>query len=370
MALRDQPYIPLYVMDFLSDEKLRDCSAESVGVYIMLMCVMHKSETYGTIVLKPKYQNAGTETQCYAKMLRKQLPFSEDVIERALDELLDAGVLTRNPETNFLQQKRMVKDFDISTKRAEAGKQGGYNARNTPKKRFYNEAGYIYVASVGDSEDEFKVGVSKTPERRLKGLSKEKGVELTLEYSSSCDDMGTTEQSVLDELSDYREGEWVSGVTLDFIINIIEQQNNSKPNSKTVAKQTANSENENEVEIEGENDTDTGKKDKPKTSLIDERFKEFWKAYPRKSSKGSAEKSFKKIAPNKELFDQIMRALELAKSCDQWKKDNGQFIPYPSTWLNQRRWEDEYTTTSGVKRSAETPEDPDSNPFAEWGDGK
>ena len=29
-----------------------------------------------------------------------------------------------------------------------------------------------------------------------------------------------------------------------------------------------------------------------------------------------------------------------SKSTD-WTKDNGQFIPYPTTYLNQRRWEDE-----------------------------
>lgn len=40
MALRDQPYLPLYVLDFLVDEKLAYCSAESTGVYIRLMCIL------------------------------------------------------------------------------------------------------------------------------------------------------------------------------------------------------------------------------------------------------------------------------------------------------------------------------------------
>ena len=43
MALRDQPYLPLYVQDFLTDEKLAECSAMATGVYIRLMCIMHKS---------------------------------------------------------------------------------------------------------------------------------------------------------------------------------------------------------------------------------------------------------------------------------------------------------------------------------------
>ena len=34
MALRNQPYIPLYVQDFLTDEKLNQCSPASQGIYI------------------------------------------------------------------------------------------------------------------------------------------------------------------------------------------------------------------------------------------------------------------------------------------------------------------------------------------------
>lgn len=49
MALTDQPYFPFYVDDYLSDEKLAECSAESEGIYIRLMCFMHKSEHYGKI---------------------------------------------------------------------------------------------------------------------------------------------------------------------------------------------------------------------------------------------------------------------------------------------------------------------------------
>ncbi len=56
MALRNQPYFPLYVQDFLTDEKLAECSAESTGVYIRLMCILHKSEEYGCILLKTKRQ--------------------------------------------------------------------------------------------------------------------------------------------------------------------------------------------------------------------------------------------------------------------------------------------------------------------------
>lgn len=133
MALREQPYLPLYVQDFISDEKLRECSAESVGVYIFLMCVMHKNEEYGKITLNQKYF---TNTIClskiqanpeiclnFATMLSKQMPFPVPVIERSLNELLNEKVICLDGQT--LIQKRMVKDCEISQKRAVSGSSGG-----------------------------------------------------------------------------------------------------------------------------------------------------------------------------------------------------------------------------------------------------
>ena len=43
----------------------------------------------------------------------------------------------------------------------------------------------------------------------------------------------------------------------------------------------------------------------------------------------------------------MLSAIDTQKKSDQWKKDNGQFIPNPTTWLNQRRWEDELPKPSG-----------------------
>lgn len=120
MALRGQPYIPLYVLDFMTDEKLRECSAESVGVYIMLMCVLHKQETYGALTLREKDKTSESQVRNFAVKLIRQLPYDADTIERGLNELLDEGVLSLDGDTLF--QKRMVRDGDISQKRASAGK--------------------------------------------------------------------------------------------------------------------------------------------------------------------------------------------------------------------------------------------------------
>lgn len=77
-----------------------------------------------------------------------------------------------------------------------------------------------------------------------------------------------------------------------------------------------------------------------KARTDDARFLEFWQLYPKKAAKAQAEKSFEKINPDRELLDTILKAVEQQKKSKQWLKDEGQFIPMPATWLNQRRWED------------------------------
>lgn len=130
MISRDQPYIHFYVNDFFADEKLRECSAESIGVYIMLMCVLHKQEEYGTLLLKQKYKQSSSICLSFASQFAKQLPFDDAVIERALTELLELGVLS--VEGDRIIQQRMVKDALLSQKRAAAEKKGGQRrAENT-----------------------------------------------------------------------------------------------------------------------------------------------------------------------------------------------------------------------------------------------
>lgn len=77
---------------------------------------------------------------------------------------------------------------------------------------------------------------------------------------------------------------------------------------------------------------------------LDIMFKEFWELYPNKKAKQVAYKSFIKLKPNNELFNEIMDKLNLFKQTKQWQQENGKYIPYPSTWLNQKRWEDEIGT--------------------------
>lgn len=77
-----------------------------------------------------------------------------------------------------------------------------------------------------------------------------------------------------------------------------------------------------------------------------ELFDKFWEAYPKKRDKQSSKKAFTKLNVDVKLFDKIMSSLSQFKNSYDWQKNNGQYIPYPSTWLNGRRWEDELATVS------------------------
>lgn len=70
-----------------------------------------------------------------------------------------------------------------------------------------------------------------------------------------------------------------------------------------------------------------------------DRFAGLWDYYPRHTSKQAAVKAWDKLRPSDELIAKIGKALRRQKAWDEWQRGVG--IPYLSTYLNQRRWEDE-----------------------------
>jgi hypothetical protein len=67
-------------------------------------------------------------------------------------------------------------------------------------------------------------------------------------------------------------------------------------------------------------------------------FDEFWRAYPNKKDKQKAMRAWSKHKPD---LKKVLSALKTQSQSDQWTKDDGRFIPLPTTWLNGARWEDE-----------------------------
>jgi len=113
-----------------------------------------------------------------------------------------------------------------------------------------------------------------------------------------------------------------------------------KVNSKTNGKANVSSADKNKIRLDIPLISPTG--GRCEQVEYSPEFISFWESYPKKVGKGAACKAFKKLKCSDKL-DSILSALEWQKSSEQWKKDAGQFIPNPATYLNQSRWEDEKT---------------------------
>lgn len=74
-------------------------------------------------------------------------------------------------------------------------------------------------------------------------------------------------------------------------------------------------------------------------------FLAFYKAYPNKTGKAPAFRAWEKERPDIAV---VLTALSLHVKSEQWKKENGKYIPNPATWINQRRWEDEIPREKGT----------------------
>jgi calcineurin-like phosphoesterase family protein len=70
-------------------------------------------------------------------------------------------------------------------------------------------------------------------------------------------------------------------------------------------------------------------------------FSQFWDFYPRKAGKEAARKAWNKLQPNEELMTLIANNIQERIDKGEWRKDNKSYILHASTFLNQKRWEDE-----------------------------
>ncbi len=72
-------------------------------------------------------------------------------------------------------------------------------------------------------------------------------------------------------------------------------------------------------------------------------FEKFWKIYPKKVDKGKAKTKWegicKKNTKERPTWKEIKAAILRQKKTERWQEK--EFIPHPTTWLNQQRWLDD-----------------------------
>ena len=142
-----------------------------------------------------------------------------------------------------------------------------------------------------------------------------------------------------------------------------ENQAEAKKANAFSEKQTEAKKADNDNENDNENDNDHyhdinnppippqgGKRSGKPVDAQESRFVIFWDHYPKKVGKQAARRAWDKIKPDSALFDRIVQAVIAAKKSKEWTKEGGSYIPHPTTWLNQGRWDDELTPTTDTDK--------------------
>ena len=70
------------------------------------------------------------------------------------------------------------------------------------------------------------------------------------------------------------------------------------------------------------------------------------------------------LQPDAEMHEKIIQAVNAQKRSEQWRRDNGRYIPNPATWLNGGQWDNELEE---VTTDAENRGDPERSSAADAG---
>ena len=78
-------------------------------------------------------------------------------------------------------------------------------------------------------------------------------------------------------------------------------------------------------------------------SEIDQAFKNFWKATPKKRNKAECKEWWRTNVTDLELAHKIVEGMQRHAKCEEWQKENGRYRANPLKWLEDERWTEEVT---------------------------
>jgi len=122
----------------------------------------------------------------------------------------------------------------------------------------------------------------------------------------------------------------------------------------TVTKCNDNIDKDKEIDIDKDKEKDKEKRRycaKPKVLVLDqveekrkfllESFERFFKEYPKKKNRKKSLSVWLRINPSPEGAEAIISAVKNQRNQLDWIKEDGKYIPLPSKWLEEERWDDE-----------------------------
>ena len=110
-----RPAFQFYPADWRKDMALQSCSVAARGLWIDMMCIAHECDPYGHLTVNGKPMTAA--------QIGRHTGLSEREAAKLIAELEAAGVTSRTQE-GALFSRRMVRDEDVRSRRADGGKAG------------------------------------------------------------------------------------------------------------------------------------------------------------------------------------------------------------------------------------------------------
>ncbi len=80
---------------------------------------------------------------------------------------------------------------------------------------------------------------------------------------------------------------------------------------------------------------------KSKQTKESDLFEKVWSVYPKKFKRQEALEEFCSLNVSAELADRMVKSIEKQKGQENWKIENGRYVPFLVNWLKNKRWEDE-----------------------------
>ena len=114
---RKLPYIHFYPNDWMSDENVRCCSIAARGLWIDLLCLMHKNEHRG-------YLSRPNGTPYSTEQIANMAGICQDFAIDLLSELVDNGAASKTDD-GIIYNRRMVRETNLSRVRSQSGRLGG-----------------------------------------------------------------------------------------------------------------------------------------------------------------------------------------------------------------------------------------------------
>ncbi|MDG1949878.1 MAG: conserved phage C-terminal domain-containing protein [bacterium] len=100
-----------YPEDWLDDAKLKHCSLAAKGMWIDLLCHMHRGDPYGYMVFRNKVMSR-------FDIQNMLMVTNEEVFTNAFQELFDKGILLQDKATGAYYSKRMLQEHKKNKRRA------------------------------------------------------------------------------------------------------------------------------------------------------------------------------------------------------------------------------------------------------------